>query len=565
MIGRYRLRNRRLASVLALNERLERIGNQRAQALYFDVRGQFRFTVPKDTPLTTPGGIRVPVLTGEVVLRFCRGGRVSAVGIEPGTDKPYRSPLNVGDVATEPQGTGPTLPNGIAEGATSATYSGTTPIVDGWYFLQDRNDVEIHAITEEERRIGGELVQVKSVNTTTHTVELHQAAGRPYRSNAQGGNTILSSTPLDRACVNVGIRNFRGSGIRDIANQRGTIAVINAHYVAGLSLQNCNVTNSYSAGTALQYCRDVTISRHNATLIGDAAGSTGQGYSLQIKQCANSIIRDAWARDARYACQFEAGCTTFDLSRASGNTLIGAAVVDIHGGESYNGTMSMVVGQAGQSVQLGNSSWLRGAKYITLSDSAFEKLRIDGSVVDSNIEDCAIGYVQLASAYYDPLSLLYVPTNIKFEQCNFAGVTNFETIKFDEGNWNQYVNIQFKTCTVTALNTALMTMPNQDDATTISFTNGCTLNAASNSSMMIAEGSSASITFSSCSFHLSSGMLHGLPRYLIVKTLNDENLGYFIDATNGGTTPNTRIPDPANPSVNRNVNSSDTNWNYDSN
>ena len=532
MIGRHQPRARKLSSASVLNETLLRSkSTTRTEQVYVKVRGKYLCRGPEN--------VEIPIRSFHMTLFFARGAEIDSRDTGSGS---VVAPFTVGNVAAEPGTTGPTLPNGIAEGArVNITYSGSPdPIADQWYFLRDVNEVEINSTTETTRPIGGELVQVESVNTSTHKVTLRQAAGRSYASNTAGGNTILSTTPVDNTCTNIGIRGLRVRGVRDLAGDRGTIAWLNIGYVAGLSLQNCHGEQSWSTGTRIAYSRDVEVMQCSGSQAG--GGSTGAGYALQIKQCSHIKVRDVWANDARYACMLEQGCTVFEVSGLAGQDLP-TAVFDIHGGNTYKGTVSNIAGSATTTIQFGNQSWVRGCSDVTIRDSLFGKLSIQGEVSDLNVNDCDMSHVQLYG--YEVDEQQYFPQINTFARCNITTTSNNHSIYIVPTSFSCARYIGFSDCTIQANETArLQALSMAEQASDTSFTlEECSVYGNPESStpgLMVLASDNVSLTCIDSVFHIPANS--GTDLYYVAT-----GEGTFVAQNNEGATVSYRVP-PAVPS-----------------
>lgn len=138
---------------------------------------------------------------------------------------PYSAPLNIGDVVQDVVDTGPLLSTSIAEGDNFVDVTGSAPTPGEWYYLVDFNRLERYQNGSTYRPIGGELVQVNTVeqiDSSTWNVVFYQNVGRDYASGSR-----LSNSPNGKVLQNICIRGLKVKGIRDIANTKGTLAGIN--------------------------------------------------------------------------------------------------------------------------------------------------------------------------------------------------------------------------------------------------------------------------------------------------------------------------------------------------
>jgi hypothetical protein len=504
----------------------------------------------------TNGTIVVSDELSNIVMSWARGSSVRAKPDSVYGTPTSSAPLNVGDVTQPVANTGPLLATSIAEGDNFVDVTGSAPTPGEWYFLIDFNRLERQANSSTYRPIGGELLQVNTVeqiDASTWNVVFYQNVGRGYAAGSR-----LSTSPNGKVLQNIGIRGLRVTGIRDKSNAKGTIAALNIRYVVGLSLQNCRVNNSWSTGTAIHYCRDVEITGHYACEMGKAA-STGTGYSLQVQQCRSVSLERISARDARYACQFEAGCTVFNASGISGIELISAAVFDIHGGDSYKGTISLVMNKSDQAVQIGNSSWRLGATSVAISHSSISKLVLQGQVKDCDFNSSRIDHIEFYSYEDTSPTTAYFPENNRFNECTISCLADTNAITFNTGgsSFYQVPALSFDYCELTANpGNYVMDVPIMDGASDITFDH-CTISAATGVSVMRIGGNLATVYASDTTFKLSTG------GSVYIAVPGGSQTGTFFNKTNGGTTNNTRDPNPSAPPPTRSLISSDVSCNWD--
>ncbi len=552
---RQRMRNTCQRSVSVLNERLTRSDHSREQSLYLKVRGKYSVRCTRNDEVG-----KTIVASGElsnVVISWARGSSVRAMPDSVYSTPTASAPLNVGAVTQAVENAGPTLLVPITEGDNFVDVTGSAPLAGEWYYLIDFNRLERQANGSTYRPIGGELVQVNTVeqiDASTWNVIFYQNVGRDYPAGSR-----LSNSPNGKVLQNIGIRGLRVTGIRDRANDKGTLAALNIRFVAGLSMQNCRVGTSWSTGTAIHYCRDVEIIDHSATGVGKS-GSTGTGYSLQIKQCAEVKANQISASDARYACQLEAGCTGFTVTGVVGGDPIGAAVFDIHGGDSYNGTVTQVHCTPDQAVQLGNSSWRLGATSVTFENCTFGKLAVQGSVTNCTVMNSRMNNVQIFSYKDTSPFQAYIPDNLQFENCSIVCETSDTAISLQTGAGSSslyyYNSITFDNCTIQAhTGQFVLEMPVVADVSTVSF-DGCTVTAGSTADLMKIGGLDSFVNASSTTFILETTKkiaIAGSPA------------GTFYNMTNGGTTNNTRDPNPSAPPPTRSLVSGDVTCTWSAN
>jgi len=356
MLRSRRIRNLKQCSGLVLDQRLKRIGGANCRT---KIVGRYSLNLA-DALLYRPGH--------NAQLLLARGGTIKDYTLDTESQLGHWT-LQVGSTEFDLIDTGSAaLSNGAEPGDQTVAFSGTAPTPGQWYFLRDTKKKETNATSSFIRGIGGELVQVRSVSgsNVTFTAPLTQS----YPAPDTDYDPRLSLLPSGVTVVeNVLIKGFKFVG----RTETGFNSWLRAGFCAGITLQDCSGQKSRLAGFSINYSRDVEVSRCTARDLITGAGS-GSSYSIHLERCINAKVLQSKVINARYGVSIESGTSAWSVDGffADGTT---DGAVDIHGGDSYNGTVSNV-SASGWPVSVGNTEWRRGASFVTYSAINCADLRL---------------------------------------------------------------------------------------------------------------------------------------------------------------------------------------------
>lgn len=434
---------------------------------------------------------------------------------------------------------GPGVGSGVEKGATEFYYDsdGIVPSANKYYFLKDQAQIEYDGDTTTTRQIGGELVYVVSRDIVEGLCYVRDPILRTYEPHSSGGaNAFMSDTPKNIMCTNITIRGLRATGTTN--GTSGSTAWIDAGWVDGLRLENCYGRLSHVAGYRIQYCSNVVVTQCGGREL--STSTTHQGYTIQLRQCQRATISKCWALNTRYVVSLDAGCTSFTVTRVCG-TNTHAAVFDIHGGDSYDGTVSYVRGSNDSSlnipvsVQIGNSSYRRGCTEIFLQNVSVQKLALQGSVNNLVAQACNFDHIQCYSFIRTATPLLKnYPYEISIVDSTVDTTTSNHSINFIQQSgssyWNQVNGLELNGCYIGSLaGYKLLEMPAQSGTTNVAFV-FCEAVGASGSTPLNLAGLSTTFRTQGSTFH--------------VPTSNPiaSGTGLFFNNTNGGFDPSYRDP-----------------------
>ncbi|MBL8040384.1 MAG: hypothetical protein JNM04_03435 [Chthonomonas sp.] len=344
----------------------------------------------------------------------------------------------------------------------------------------------------------------------------------------------MSDTPKDIICRNITIRGLRATGAT--TGTSGSAAWIDAGWVDGLRLENCYGVSSHTAGYRLQYCSNVVVTQCGGREL--STSTTNRGYTIQLRQCQRVTVTKCWAKDSRYVVSLDAGCTSFSISQICGANMH-AAVFDIHGGDSYDGTVEIVRGantiSEPTAVQIGNSSYRRGCTDVTLSDIRVKKLALIGSVTGLNAQNCQFDHVQCYSFVRtnSPLLKNYPYDNVVLDSTIITTAGN-HTINFLQQSgtsyWNQVNGLEFNGCySSSSRGNKILEMPPQSGTTNVAFVS-CEIEGASGATPLNLAGLPTTFRTQGSTFHVPSANPIA------------SGTGMFFNDTHGGSSPSYRFP-----------------------
>lgn len=428
------------------------------------------------------------------------------------------------------------LSNGAEPGDQTVAFSGTAPTPGQWYFLRDTKKKETNAsFPTVSRDIGGELVQVRSVSgsNVTFTAPLTQS----YPAPDTDYDPRLSLLPNNVSVVeNVLIKGFKFVG----RTENGYNSWLRAGFCAGITLQDCSGEKSRLAGFSINYSRDVEVSRCTARDLVTGAG-TGSSYSIHLDRCINAKVLQSKVINARYGVSIESGTSawTVDGFFADGTT---DGAVDIHGGDSYNGSVSNV-SACDWPVSVGNTEWRRGASFVTYSAINCADLRLAAAIRDSSFEGVYCNRIRFETTQDDPnpAAPLGIPVGDTFLACNVHCTTtdNAAAIRFyaNSGTQMYFRDMYFVGCSITQLDTAaraiIINNPWNDASLTL---DGCMIECTGTSAMIQIGGSG--MTSPATCYVLNTEFV--APSSAKVAAGGGSAYSTFYNNTNGGTTPNYR-------------------------
>lgn len=410
MIGKARLRNRRLLTSTAVIDKLIRL-RRSSSCLILPWRGRlFVINQAFQPTLRRPGPVTIQFFRGSGIRAFAgpsAGVSDIITGFVFGLRRPSLVALNAARTTSAiPVGTN-----------TLSITSGTKPEDGQWYFLRDNNKTEINQSDPDPakwitRRCGGELVRVRSVSGAAfpYTVVLEEPTTQAYLSAADGGDPILAFLP-DNAIVTpyLSVRGLRVHGERKSGFECWMIASL----VANFRMAGSFCRDSYLTGFAIAYCRSVTISGCTGQhLLNTGAGSS---YGFQIDHSVNVKVSNCIHVDSRYGAQIEGGSAACEFTGFLPlQVTVGA--FDIHGGQAYNILFENMDTTACPNVVIGNSSWRRGADGVTVLGCKFNRMRLVTGIHNLTIEKCKGQVVKFEYDTKDPSATAWNgnPVNIAF-------------------------------------------------------------------------------------------------------------------------------------------------------
>jgi hypothetical protein len=428
------------------------------------------------------------------------------------------------------------LSNGAEPGDQTVAFSGTAPTPGQWYFLRDTKKKETNAsFPTVSRGIGGELVQVRSVSgsNVTFTAPLTQS----YPAPDTDYDPRLSLLPSGVTVVeNVLIKGFNFVG----RTENGFNSWLRAGFCAGITLQDCSGEKSRLAGFSINYSRDVEVLRCTARDLITGAG-TGSSYSIHLERCINAKVLQSKVINARYGVSIESGTSAWSVDGffADGTT---DGAVDIHGGDSYNGSVSNV-SASGWPVSVGNTEWRRGASFVTYSAINCADLRLAAAIRDSSFEGIHCNRIRIETTQDDPnpAAPLGIPIADTFLACNVHCTTtdNAAAIRFyaNSGTQMYFSDMYFVGCSITQLDTAaraiIINNPWNDASLTL---DGCMIECTGTNAMIQIGGSG--MTSPATCYALNSEFV--APSSAKVAAGGGSAYATFYNNTNGNTTPNYR-------------------------
>jgi|GEM_PF-3449926 len=585
MIGQIRLRNRRCCSKAVLAQRLKRIPDV-ADGLsrQFTLRGRFPFENAVENYIVEAGVSRTIFLAR-------RGSGLFSFDNSYTQDTPSVKAFLVGSIIAEPDPTGGGTVSGpsnanLAQGATALTINSGTVTGSTWYYLWYTNELETNAFGGT-RKIGGELVYVKSVSGGVATIRDGLARPFPYSAN-------LRLTPLPtnaKVCEDIRFRNFNiKAATYQPGDPSGLLGLIYTAYCAGLDLQRCKLTGSYSAQLYFNFSREITITNCQGY---ECDGPNDLlSFAFCAQRCVNITVRDVYLRNTQYGISFTAGCANFLVERLAtiGNT---QASFDLHGGSTEGGTARFIFCPESQ-IQIGNPGWTLSCKSITVEDSTCAYITAKGWARDCVFQGITAKWIGFVGSKPSGSALSGGPNNVAVSNSVFnidannasygrgaIQVLSTRAPKVTGAYYGQFQNITFTSCTfetnqqsygVVHVRPLEPDKPNDNPPFYGEF-GPMTL--------------SSQLTFLECTLTQASGtpyqtamQLNVLPTALdeflevnlsdcVVNVHQSQSVGIgtgpssaevvIHNNTNGGQTPNVRSPNPTNPTPGstRNLQSSD--------
>ena len=415
------LRNRKRSSPLPLNDRILRtaLGARTAQCR---VRASGRYYPRRYTVLVLINGVLTPQIrhssiriTGSrYTLRFDRGSGIVVTGLA--SYDPVASGnryFNALESAVLGPATDTTLSvtGGINKGSQTCVLSGGAPDVGSWYFLHDVGRKEQDADSVNFREVGGELVKVTGWNGANNTATLGAQVTQAY---ANAATVFLSKLPAG-ATVSEEVTLEGGQIIGSL--EQGFGAFIALNYVSSCLIKNVFGKGSGTTGISLGFSRSSTVDHCRFLSLPKRNNNDPWGYSIQIDRTVTSVVRNSTADSAQYVLTIEGGSASISAVNISAYRCDSS--FDIHGGDAIDITVDRCVGPV--KLTLGNTTWRRGASFVTINDSIFTQLRITGPIRDLTLNRCYGEQAKFEYTKADPYSLtLSNPVRTTFSACRFT-------------------------------------------------------------------------------------------------------------------------------------------------
>ena len=326
-------------------------------------------------------------------------------------------------------------------------------IVGHYYFVYDPQSIEKSAATPfPTRKINGELIKVIAYDEINERYTVTPKFARSY------ANTSNAAHVTDRVCENITFLGGKFVG-KDAADFLGWIAT---GYVQGLRFRFVKGVNSRITGIDAVTSRNVSFYRCSAKGVKIEATGTGNGYAFLVDRCTDVTMEGCQIENSRDGILLDCGTSAFTATSCFcyyqhpvEPTKTNDSFIDLHGGDNLNVTISNCVGQ-GQKLQLGNGSWRKGCKNVSVNNCVFGEIELWAGARSITISNTSCSHVTLNATESDPN--FSTPKNYP-EQCTFDNCTISSSASIDglvqAGNnnylppQNQYYGIVFNNCQLT--------------------------------------------------------------------------------------------------------------------